>query len=165
MENPFTKKEDSGKDKEEPKKHGFGGSLFGKHEAEVPPTAMSDLSNQINNLSRRLRILEERHTNLRKNTQLTDQNLLKFNKDFHREISSLNSDLTDARREFSDLKDKVRLIVKELMECAKTEEVKILEKYINMWDPVRFVQRSEVDKIVEEKINDVLSQKSKDLKE
>ncbi|MBD3313965.1 hypothetical protein GF345_05980 [Candidatus Woesearchaeota archaeon] len=165
MENPFAKKEDSGKDKEEPKKHSFGGSLFGKHEADVPVTAMSDLSNQINNLSRRLRILEERYTNLRKNTQLTDQNLLKFNKDFHREASSLNSDLTDARREFSDLKDKVRLIVKELMECAKTEEVKILEKYINMWDPVKFVQRNEVDRIVEEKINEVLSQKSKDLKE
>ncbi len=152
--------------REEPKKHGLGGSLFGKHETEVSPIALTDLSNQINNLSRRLRILEERYTNLRKNTQLTDQNILKISKDFQREISAATSDATDLRRDFLDLKDKVRLIVKELVECAKTEEVKVLERYINMWDPVKFITKNDVERIVEDKVNDILaSEKSKDLKE
>lgn len=155
--------------KEEPKKHGLGGSFFGKHETELSPVALTDLSNQINNLSRRLRILEERYTNLRRNTQLTDQNILRFSKDFQRDISVASSDLSEMRRDFFDLRDKVRLIVKELVECAKTEEVKVLERYINMWDPMKFVTREEVDKIVEgkieEKLDDMdLSGKSKDLK-
>ena len=140
--------------------------MFGKHETEVSPIALTDLSNQINNLSRRLRILEERYTNLRKNTQLTDQNILKISKDFQREISAATSDATDLRRDFLDLKDKVRLIVKELVECAKTEEVKVLERYINMWDPVKFITKNDVERIVEDKVNDILaSEKSKDLKE
>lgn len=155
--------------KEEPKKHGLGGSFFGKHETEISPISLIDISNQINNLSRRLRIMEERYTNLRRNTQLTDQNILRFNKDFQREISIASSDLSEMRRDFIDLRDKVRLIVRELVECAKTDDVKVLERYINMWDPIKFVTKEEVDKIVgdkiEEKLDEMdLSGKSKDLK-
>lgn len=155
--------------KEEPKKHGLGGSFFGKHETEISPISLTDISNQINNLSRRLRIMEERYTNLRRNTQLTDQNILRFNKDFQREISVASSDLSEMRRDFIDLRDKVRLIVRELVECAKTEDVKVLERYINMWDPIKFVTKEEVDKIVEDKIEEKLDEmdlsgKSKDLK-
>ena len=147
-------KADSGRG-DEHKKHGFGSSLFGKHDSEAPPAAVTDLSNQINNLSRRMRILEERYTNLRKNTQLTDHNVLKSNKEFQRELSVVKSDLTEMRRDFIDLKDKVRLIVKELVECAKTEEVKVLEKYINLWEPVKFITKDEAEKIVEEKLNEM----------
>ncbi len=161
--------QDKGSKEEGHKKHSFGGSLFGKHESEAPTAAVSDLSNQINNISRRMRILEERYTNLRKNTQLTDQNVLRSNKEFQRELSVVKSDLTELRRDFTDLRDKVRLIVKELVECAKTEEVKVLEKYINMWEPVNFVTRNEAEKIVEEKLSEMGmaadSGKSKDLKE
>lgn len=161
MDNPFTQSKN--KPAEEPKKKGFGGSLFGKHETQVSAVSANDISNQLNNLSRRLRTLEERYTNLRKNTQLTDQNIIQFNKNFNREITTQASDINDLRREFDDLREKARLIVKELVGCAKSEDVKTLERYVNLWDPIHFVQRTEVEKIVEDKIKDIIE--SKDLKE
>ena len=33
-------------------------------------------------------------------------------------------------------------------ECAKKEHVKVLEKYINMWEPVNFVTKKDVEDIV-----------------
>jgi predicted nucleic acid-binding Zn-ribbon protein len=119
---------------------------------------MADLSMQLNNLSRRLRILEERYTSLRKKTQDTDQNILGLNKEVARESKLMHSELVDFRREFYDLRDKAKLIVKELKECAKTDEVKVLENYINLWEPVNFVTRREVERIVEQKVEELLSQ-------
>ncbi|MCX8147525.1 MAG: hypothetical protein N3D84_03595 [Candidatus Woesearchaeota archaeon] len=147
----------SGASKEEKKHIGFGGALFGKHETEVPSVNLMDISNQLNNLSRRLRILEERHTIIRKNAQLTDQTIIKLNKEIKNELSAIHSDFAELRRDFLDLKEKVKLIVKELIECAKTEDVKILEKYINIWDPIKFVTRSEVEKIVSDIVEERLS--------
>lgn len=125
-------------------------SLFGKHEHEAPSMSVSDLSNQINNISRRLRILEERYTNLKKDAQLTEQSLIKTTKEINRELKTNNSEMVDFRSEFLDLKDKVRLIVKELKACAKTEDVQTLQKYIDLWEPINFVTRNELNKNIKE---------------
>jgi len=137
--------------KEPPKKHH---GLFGSKEAPaVPAAGMADLSSQLNNISRRLRVLEERYTNLRKKTQVSDQNMLKFNKTQSRELKAMDSEVVDFRREFLDLKDKIKLIVKELKDCAKSDQVMVLEKYINLWEPANFVTRNEVERIIEQKMN------------
>ena len=49
------------------------------------------------------------------------------------------------------------LIIKELQSVARKEEVKVLEKYINLWNPIKFVTSNEVEQIV----NDALERKQK----
>lgn len=136
---------------------GIGGAFFGKHE-ESQSFKITDLSNQINNLSRRLKMLEERYTNMRNNMQLTDQNMLDFNKEVNRTMKVVHSDLLDFKREFEDLKEKVKLIVKELKDTAKSEDVELLEKYINIWEPMNFVTRKEIEKIIEDKIEERMAE-------
>ena len=138
---------------EEEKKHGF----FGGKREDAPGQSIADLSMQISNLSRRLRILEERYTALRKKTQDTDQMVLGFSKEVSSEMKASHSELVDFRREFYDLRDKVKLIVKELKECAKADELKELERYLNLWEPMQFVTRNEVDRLVEEKVAERLA--------
>lgn len=149
-----------GAKKDEPAKGGIGagigGAFFGKHE-ESQSFKITDLSNQINNLSRRLKMLEERYTNMRNNMQLTDQNVLDFNKEVNRTMKVVHSDLLDFKREFEDLKEKVKLIVRELKDTAKSEDVELLEKYINIWEPMNFITRKEVDKIIDEKIEEKMA--------
>ncbi len=130
-----------------PEKHGFFG---GKHD-DTTGASLNDLSMQINNLSRRLRILEERYTTMRKKTQATDENVLGLNKNLMKEMKVSHEDVVDFRREFYDLRDKVKLIVKELKDCAKADEVKVLERYINLWEPVNFVTRQELDRMLDER--------------
>jgi len=43
-------------------------------------------------------------------------------------------------------------IIKELDIFAKKEQLKVLEKYINLWNPLNFVTTKEVEKIIEEKL-------------
>ena len=122
--------------------------LFHKNAPAQPD--FKALTEDIGNLGRRLRILEESITNIRGALQVTEQNMLGKNKVFATEIRTLTSDMGDIKTEISEIKEKILELVNELKETAKRDEVKILEKYINFWNPVKFVTQNEVESIVKE---------------
>ncbi len=120
------------------------------HKAAQPQPDLKAFSEDIGNISRRLRMLEEGFTNLRRTLQVTEHNMLEKNKLFSTDIRTLTSDISEMRKEIDEIKDKIIDIVGELEETAKREEVKVLEKYINFWNPVKFVTQNEVEEIVRE---------------
>lgn len=122
--------------------------FFHKDTSKKPDTISEDVSN----IGRRLRVLEEGFTNLRRTLQVTEQNMLEKNKIFSTDIRTLTSDINEIRKEISEIKEKIVDMVKELEESAKKEEVKILEKYINFWSPVKFITQNEVEEIVKEMV-------------
>lgn len=131
-----------------------GGGLFGRHEAAAPVAGTSELYSQLTNVERRLRILEERYENLRRKTQVSEQNMLGIHKETDKEIKTTTSDLLELRRDLEDLKSKARIIVKELKECAKKEDIDVVKKYLEMWEPVNFITRNEAKKIIKELIDE-----------
>ncbi len=137
-----------------PRKH-EGILKFGKQQQEAPD--ISGVTTDINTLSRRLRLLEEGFTNLRRFFQVTEENMMAKHKHFSAEIKTITSDIMEIRKEIQELRDKLLLVIKELQTTARKEEVKVLEKYINLWNPIKFVTQNEVEQI----INDVLEKKTK----
>jgi len=67
----------------------------------------------------------------------------------------MTSDINEIRKEIHEIKDKLILLIKELQSVARKEEVKVLEKYINLWSPIKFVTQNEVEQI----INEILEKK------
>lgn len=128
---------------QQPKPHP---GLFRKNVPQQPD--FQGVQEDISNVSRRLRTLEEGFTNLRRALQVTDQNMLGKHKVFATEIRTISSDISDIKSNINELKEKILEMVNELEETAKKEEVKVLEKYINFWNPVKFVTQNEVDAIV-----------------
>ena len=122
--------------------------LFHKNVPQQPD--FGAVQEDISNVSRRLRTLEEGFTNLRRALQVTDQNMLGKNKVFSTEIRTIASDISDMKSNINDIKEKIMEMVNDLEECAKKEEVKVLEKYINFWNPVKFVTQNEVEAIVKD---------------
>ncbi|MBW2971778.1 hypothetical protein KY359_01960 [Candidatus Woesearchaeota archaeon] len=114
--------------------------------------SVSDLAGELNNISRRLMILEERYTNIRKKTQVTDQNMLASNKKVMTEIQTTNAEIDDIKKQISDIVEKMKIIVRELKDCAKRQEVEVLQKYINIWQPVNFVTRDTVVRMVKDQV-------------
>jgi len=113
---------------------------------------LNAFSEDISNLSRRLRLLEESVTNLRRSSQVIEQNMLSKNKTYNTEIKTINSDISEIKREIAEVKEKMLDMLKEVRECARRDELKVLEKYINFWNPVKFVTQNEVEIIV----NDII---------
>jgi len=129
---------------QQPKQHG----LFHKNVVQQPD--IGAFQEDLGNIERRLRILEENITNIRRAVQVTEQNMLGRHKSFGTEVRTLTSDIGDLKKNISEIREKMFEIIKELEESAKRDEVKVLEKYINFWNPVNFVTHNEVDEIVKE---------------
>ena len=136
-----------------PKKH-EGLLKFGHAQQQESPEVIS-IASDINTLSRRLRLLEEGFTNLRRFFQVTEENMITKNKHFSAEIKTVASDINEIRKEIQEMKDKLLLVIRELQSVARKEEVKVLERYINLWNPIKFVTQNEVEQI----INEVLEKK------
>ena len=131
--------------KEEPKHKGlFSSSPKG------PGFDISVISNEIANIGRSTRTLEERTANLTRKSQISEQNMLMTNKKVSSEIKTINDNLHELNKAIAEIKDHLRLIIEELKRCAKKEEMKVLQRYVDMWEPVNFVTRNEVEKIIKD---------------
>ena len=115
--------------------------------AEIGP-----LEEELETTVSRLRVLEERYTNLQTEVQVTEENMIRRHKQVSTELKTLTSDINEIRRELNEIKDNVLLIIKELQGCAKAGDVKVLEKYIHMWEPLNFVTHQELQDAVNEKL-------------
>lgn len=123
--------------------------IFGGHKPQQIPE-IAELTNEIKDIGRRLRTLEERYSNLQTKTQITEQNMISRHKQVSTEIKSFGSEVNDVKKDVMDVKDKILMIIKEIQGYAKSEDVKVLERYISYWQPLNFVTRNEVKDIIEE---------------
>jgi vacuolar-type H+-ATPase subunit I/STV1 len=109
---------------------------------------LGDVLNQFRSFATRVRSVEERVGTLRKSIQNNEQNVVDMNKKLNIEIQKVSTDLMDVKRDISNMKNKLELIIKELGLTAKKEDVDVLNKYLELWSPVKFVTQNEVRKVV-----------------
>ena len=107
---------------------------------------------KLSELSERTRLLEERLKQTREKIQVIDETFMNKTKDLKGSISSISEELSIIRRDFEETKEILRRVVKEIGSLAKVGDVKVLEKYINMVDVTRIVTKSDVERIVDEKL-------------
>lgn len=125
-------------------------------QAQPKPKGESmDITGEVSSLSRRLRILEERYANLNKKTQVSEQNMLAADRELTKSIRAVGEEVVEVRRTLEDLRDKLKLVVLELRECAKRDELAVLRKYIELWELVKFATVGEVERIVEERVQKI----------
>lgn len=116
----------------------------------APDPRMDAMNNDVNDQSRKLRVLEERYIVLRKKTQVTEQNMLANYKRINTQLKTAVSDVSELKHEMAELVEKVVLLQKEIEQCAKKEDVKVIEKYILFWNPTNYITKSQVEKKINE---------------
>lgn len=123
-----------------------------------PSPELLHLMDEMNSSMRRLRVIEERYSNIQRKNQLTDQNMLANQKKVATELKSLNQELGELKEEIAKLKDTLSLVIQELKECAKKDELAVLDKYLKLWEPVRFVTQNQVERIVRDSLDSYMQQ-------
>ncbi len=127
----------------------FKNKEIDRHMASVKksdPVQRDNLIKDINNSSKRLKVLEDRYLTIRKKTQLTDQNMLEMSKRFNTEIVALNGELSKLRIVMKDMTEKVNQLITETGGLAKRQELITLSKYVDFWRPMSFVTREQLDR-------------------
>ncbi len=127
----------------------LGAGLFGGQKKKDGPD-LTGINEELNNISRKIRLIEDHNSNFQKKYTVSEQNLVSRNKRLSNEIKAINTEMLELRHLIDTLDNKLLLIIKELKLCAKKEKVELLTRYINLWEPIKFVTRREVERIVEE---------------
>jgi len=123
-------------------------------------TNINEVFNELANVSRRLRIIEERYINLRKNTQVTDQNMLSGFRQLNTEINAFKEEMVEMSKKINEIREDMQTILKELKMSARKEDVDIIKKYLELWNPIKFATINQVEKIAREIITQELSKRN-----
>lgn len=133
-------------DDKDDKKHAKSQLKSLKPEPTVPPKILA----QIDEMMRRIRLLEERYSGLRKKAQFTEQNMLKDAKDLFGEHNILQETVTELTSQVSDLNEKLTRLNDEVQNSVSKADFNVLSKYMDFWQPMSFLTRKEaMDLLVE----------------
>ena len=129
--------------------------MFGNKPATpaVQPN-FNDINTNVANLSRRLRIIEERQVSARERLNVTDSNMLASSKKLRDEMKASIEQVKDVWKEVESIKSDIKLIIKDLQTCAKAQDVKVLERYVQMWEPIKYVSRDEVSRMIKQQVEE-----------
>jgi archaellum component FlaC len=108
--------------------------------------ASAAIVQRINEISTRLRLCEERINHDRERIRVFDDQILNDKKDVSGALSDISNEITELRKTIKNIEDTIFHIIKELELTAKKQEISIIEKYVSMMDPTRYVTKEEFDR-------------------
>lgn len=98
--------------------------------------------------------LEGKVNNILREVTILKNDLIRKNNDLKKEVKTLTEDLVNTKHEQEMTLQKMDLIIKELKKTAGIEEVMTLRKYVDFWNPMNFVTRQDLDKVIETKLEE-----------
>ena len=93
--------------------------------------------------------LEGKLNSLMREVDLVKNDLIKKNASLSKEVKSLNSEVLELKRGQESFSSKMDLIIKELKQTAGSEEVMVIKKYIELWNPLQFVTQRDLERTVD----------------
>src|SRR3989344_6823394 len=96
--------------------------------------------------------VESKVNTLVREVDLLKNDYIKKHNDLKRELKIFNDDVLDLKRTQDQAQQKMDLVIKELKQTAGVEEVAVLKKYVEFWNPLNFVTQKDLDRAVQVKI-------------
>jgi len=122
----------------------------------------SDSSQILAELTNRLRVLESKQNLFSEKLLMVNQNMIEEYKKFNNDIKAMRAETSDIRKDMQNVKTVVKHLSEEAANFARKDTIKVLEKYINLWNPLRFVTREEVERLVNRKEGVKVAERSTD---
>lgn len=119
-----------------------------KPSAAAAQALPQEVTKQLDEIMRRLKLIEERYSGARKKSQFTEQNMLKDTKEIFEDMSLLNNTVSELKGEISELNEKLSKLTEEVKSSAKKDELNVLSKYLDFWQPLEFLSRAEAERMI-----------------
>jgi len=127
-------------------------SKKGKTTQPTPETPQHDYSQDFIQISRRLKVMEEGLSNLRKKILMNEQNDLSRYKKILLEEKTTLTELKELKKEIESMKIIIKEVISELKNSARKTDLDVFKRYIDMWNPINFVTENTVEKLIDEKL-------------
>jgi hypothetical protein len=112
----------------------------------------ADLTYVLADMNNRVRSLETKYSLFGEHLLIVNQNMIEEYKKVMKEMKAMDTDLQRMKVELAETKSIIKSIVTEMDLFAKKGQVKVLEKYLDLWSPMHFVTEEQVSQLVEQKL-------------
>ncbi len=133
--------------------------MVDKNSKEMQQATLDDAMNMLRDMLRRVRQLEERYANMRKTVQVNEQNVIASRKKTNVDLKAMDLEIAEVKKHMRNMGEEIKLLVKEAKDSVRKEDVKLLEKYINFWQPLNYVTHNELEKEVKKQVKKQLAQR------
>jgi len=99
----------------------------------------------------RVRLLEAKYNIMGERLVLVNQNMVQGYKKMDQERQLLQDEVRELKNDMEELKQTIHHLIQEVKNFARKDQVKVLEKYINLWSPLNFVTEKEVKELIAER--------------
>jgi len=93
--------------------------------------------------------LETKTNNLLRQVDVLKNDLMRKNADLRQDIKSLNQDVLELKQQREKDQETMDLIIRELKRTAGKEEITVLKKYLEYWNPINFVTQRDLERTLE----------------
>ena len=107
-----------------------------------------DLAYVINDLNARIRLLEGKYNLFGERLLIVNKNMIEEYKKTLNKQKALEEEIKELKMSIELFKDVIKKMESSLKTFAKKEDLKVLEKYIELWNPVRIVTEEDVVRII-----------------
>ena len=124
-------------------------SISSKKKAE-PAGPDPKILEELSMINRRLKLLETSFSNLRSKTQSVENNEIQNNKENRVNIKALEEENNDIHGVMRDIQENLKIIISELKQSAKKQEISTIQHYLDMWNPVQFITKDQAKKLAKD---------------
>jgi len=116
--------------------------------------AANSIAALLTDFSTKIKDLEERHNMLKEKVMLISQSFLKDGDRISKEFALVKSDMRDVKMDMDRMKDGIQHIITESSDFARKEELSTLERYMKIWEPLKFVKEEDVKRMIDEALTE-----------
>ena len=108
-----------------------------------------EISQVLTDIVNRIRSLESKYNILGERLLVVNQNMISQFKKNTIEFKTINAEGKEIQKEIFKIKEAMSDVAKGMHFFATKEEFKVLEKYINLWDPMKFISYKDLERAME----------------
>ncbi|MBW3020943.1 hypothetical protein KY334_06615 [Candidatus Woesearchaeota archaeon] len=116
-----------------------------KSKKDVIDPEIISLKEELKRIFVGIKSIEDKMMNLDNRVNVIENNLIATKKTLNTESKALSSRILDNLKEIDLIKKSVTEVVADLKNFARVEEVATIRKYLDLWEPLNFVTREELD--------------------
>lgn len=118
----------------------------------------------LSDFSTRLRDLDERNRLIKERLLLIGQNLISTKEELEAELKIIKKENSEITKDVKELKKSSKMIMEEMGNFAKREEVLFVERMLKDFQPLEFMRRKDVEELIDEKLGKGSSENTKQIK-
>jgi len=113
------------------------------------------IDDEVSSISRRLKLLENNVSSIRNSLENLEKNQIDSFKEVRRDVKVLEDENDELKKLTRTLKTTIKKMIDDFQNVAMASDVKVIQNYLDLWNPVKFATPEMVKRIVRDELEEI----------